>query len=79
MNTDEDTTPNMDMWENDPYLTNNPEREARVKRDTYPMMKALGLTLDQIKDPKAKAEYAEFLRQDAAEGKAGDAPLVRAD
>ncbi|MGF6937799.1 hypothetical protein OKW41_006961 [Paraburkholderia sp. UCT70] len=63
-----------DHWENDPFLTSNPERDARVKRDIYPMWKAVGFTLDQIKDPEAKAAYAEYLRQDAAEGKVEDAP-----
>jgi hypothetical protein len=63
-----------DHWENDPYLTSNPERDARVKRDMYPMWKSLGFTLDQIKDPEAKAAYAEFLRQDSVQGKVEDEP-----
>lgn len=56
-----------DSWENDPYLTNNPEREARVKRDTYPMMKALGIRTSQVKDPQTKAEYIAFLKGEQSE------------
>ncbi|MGF6870605.1 hypothetical protein [Paraburkholderia sp. MM5477-R1] len=63
-----------DHWENDPFLTQNPERAARVERNLYPTMKALGLSPDQIKDPEQKAAYAEFLQHDAIHGKAEDAP-----
>jgi predicted ABC-type ATPase len=52
-----------DSWENDPYLTSNPERDARVKRDMYPLWQSLGLTTSQIKDPEAKAGYIKFLRE----------------
>jgi predicted ABC-type ATPase len=51
-----------DDWENDPFLTSNPERTEMVERDSWPTMMALGIKTSQIKDPKAKAEYTAFLK-----------------
>jgi predicted ABC-type ATPase len=61
---------NPDLWENDPYLTSNPERDARVKRDMFPLWQSLGLTTSQIKDPEAKAGYIAFLRAQAEQKQA---------
>jgi len=63
-----------DPWENDPFLTQNPERAAMVERNKHPTWKALGLRPGQFKDPEDRAAYAEYLRQDAMQGKAEDAP-----
>lgn len=51
-----------DDWENDPFLTSNPERTAEVERDKFPLWQSLGLKTSQIKNPEAKAGYTEFLR-----------------
>jgi len=49
-----------DDWENDPFLEPNPERQERIRKESFETMLNLGITPDQIKDPEVQKAYAAF-------------------
>lgn len=49
-----------DDWENDPFLEPNPEREARVKKESFETMMSLGIDPAQIKDEEVRRAYTAY-------------------
>lgn len=51
-----------DDWEDDPYLTSNPARTAKVNKESFATLKLMGIRTGQVKDPTTRKAYVEFLR-----------------
>jgi predicted ABC-type ATPase len=51
-----------DDWENDPFLGQNPDRNERVRAESFATMQGLGIRTGQIIDPAERAAYTKFLR-----------------
>lgn len=51
-----------DMWENDPYLINNPKRTRKVAAESMNTMRKLKIKPTQIQCPVERKAYVEYLK-----------------
>lgn len=52
-----------DLWENDPYLTSNVQRSAKVKKEAFQTLQSLDIKPEQVKDAAVRKAYKIFLEQ----------------
>lgn len=51
-----------DSWENDPFLTPNPEREKKVDAGRFETLRMLGTRTSQVPDPETRKAYIQYLK-----------------
>jgi hypothetical protein len=52
-----------DSWEDDAFLDPKPERAEKVSAERFETLRALKIKPDQLRNPKTRREYQEFLKQ----------------
>lgn len=50
-----------DDWENDPFLSPNPQRAKKVAAESFSVMRALGIPANEVLDPATRQQYQQFL------------------